>query len=219
MKNFPFNTAIIDWITKGGWLMAPLFLLSILALYAFIERLIVLTRQTAFSSKWVNALYVLILAGKLEEAITACNSKKTATAFVIESALKNVLKHTHSAVKIDINTVEKPIIASWQYILPKLEKNTSLLATIASIAPMIGFLGTVLGMIKAFYTLSTTTTTIVPQKLLAGGIYEAMITTAAGLIVALIAEVGLKYCTSRINTTAKRIDQIAYHLVEILKIP
>jgi len=217
MKISYFNPHIIDWVIKGGWLMVPLCLLSVFALYALIERFIVLTKQTTFSSKWQNRLYVLVLAGKLEEAIIACNAQKTVIARVTESALKSVLNHTHQTGKTDIDVVEKPMMTAWRYILPTLEKNTYLLAGIASTAPMMGFLGTVLGMIKAFYTLSTTPTTV-PQKLLAGGIYEAMITTAAGLIVALIAEIGLRYCTARINKTAKRIDQIAYHLVEMLKI-
>jgi biopolymer transport protein ExbB len=161
-------------------------------------------------------VYDLVLKENLEEAIAACNARKTAIARLLESALQNALKHRNGTSKAD-TTVEQAMTTTWQSILPHLEKNTYLLSTIAAIAPMLGFLGTVLGMIKAFYSLSTTTT-VVPQQLLAGGIYEAMITTAAGLIVGLIAEVALRYCITRINTTAKRIDQIAYHLVAILNL-
>ena len=107
------------------------------------------------------------------------------------------------------------MMTAWNYILPNLEKNTSLLSTIAAIAPMLGFLGTVLGMIKSFYSLSNTKS-VVPQQLLASGIYEAMITTAAGLIVGIISEIGLRYCITRINKTAKRIDQATSRLVELL---
>lgn len=216
MKQFYCTSPIVEWLFKGGWLMIPLISLSIVALYALIERYIALTKQTAHSSKWLNTVYDLVLKGNLEEAIAACNARKTAIARVLESALQNALKHRNGTSKAD-TTVEQAMTTTWQSILPQLEKNTYLLSTIAAIAPMLGFLGTVLGMIKAFYSLSTTTT-VVPQQLLAGGIYEAMITTAAGLIVGLIAEVALRYCITRINTTAKRIDQIAYHLVAILNL-
>lgn len=195
--------------------MAPLLCLSLLAVYACIERLIVLTRQTACSKKWLQTLYDLVAQGKLKEAISACNASKTAIAHVLSKGLQSLIKHTAGTTPQEVALVEKPMMTAWNYILPNLEKNTYLLSTIAAIAPMLGFLGTVLGMIKAFYSLSTTIS-VVPQQLLAGGIYEAMITTAAGLIVGLIAEIGLRYCITRINSTAKRIDQATSRLVELL---
>ena len=98
----------------------------------------------------------------------------------------------------------------------RLEKNLSLLGAVAGIAPMLGFLGTVLGMIQAFMAMAHTTTAITPQ-LLAGGIYEAMITTAAGLVVGILADISYKYILTNVERVSYKIEQTASQLIEIVQ--
>ncbi len=103
-----------------------------------------------------------------------------------------------------------------QHEIHQLERNLSFLATIAAVAPMVGFLGTVWGMIEAFRSMAQATTAITPQ-LLAGGIYQAMITTAAGLVVGILADVGYKYILTQVDKMAYQIEQAGGRLIETLQ--
>lgn len=200
--------SIVDFFIKGGWLMIPMVLLSILALYAIIERLITLNKRAKVSQKWLNNLYNLILAGKTEEAKLLCEQNNTAIAHVIQAGLENS--------PYGLSNMEKSMELAGQNEVHQLERNLSFLAAIAAVAPMLGFLGTVLGMIEAFRSMAQTTTAVTPQ-LLAGGIYEAMITTAAGLVVGILADAGYRYILTQVDKTAYQIEQAGGQLIEILQ--
>jgi biopolymer transport protein ExbB len=200
--------SIIDFFIKGGWLMVPLVLLSILALYAIIERLITLNKRTKVSQKWLNSLYNQVLTGKTEEAKLLCEQNHTAIAHVLQAGLENL--------PYGLSNMEKSMELAGQNEVYQLERNLSFLAAIAAVAPMLGFLGTVLGMIEAFRSMAQATTAVTPQ-LLAGGIYEAMITTAAGLVVGVLADAGYRYILTQVNKTAYKIEQAGGQLIEILQ--
>ncbi|OJW68945.1 MAG: biopolymer transporter ExbB [Candidatus Amoebophilus sp. 36-38] len=200
--------SILELLLKGGWVMVPILLLSVLTLYALIERMVVLYRSARISQKWLTNLYNQLLTGGIEEAKLLCEQKNTAIANVIKAGLEN-LPH-------EPGNLEKSMEVAGQAEIHKLEKNLSLLASIAGIAPMLGFLGTVLGMIQAFMAMAQTTNPVTPQ-LLAGGIYEAMITTAAGLIVGIIADISYKYIVNKVEKASYKIEQTASQLIEIVQ--
>jgi biopolymer transport protein ExbB len=200
--------SILELLMKGGWVMVPILLLSILTLYALMERLIVLNRAGKISQKWLNNLYNQILIGDIEEAKLLCEQKHTAIASVIQAGLEN-LPH-------EPQNIEKSMELAGQTEIYRLERNLSLLGAISGIAPMLGFLGTVLGMIQAFMAMAHSTTAVTPQ-LLAGGIYEAMITTASGLIVGILADVSYKYILTNVERASYKIEQTASQLIEIVQ--
>lgn len=200
--------SIVDFFIKGGWLMVPMLLLSILALYIIIERLLTFNKHTKVSQKWLNSLYNHLLTGKTEEAKLLCEQDHTAIARVIQAGLENL--------PYGLSNMEKSMELAGQNEIHQLEKNLSFLAAIAAVAPMLGFLGTVLGMIEAFRAMAQTTTAVTPQ-LLAGGIYEAMITTAAGLVVGVVADLGYRYILTQVDKTAYQIEQAGGQLIEILQ--
>lgn len=200
--------SIVDFFIKGGWLMAPMVLLSIIALYAIIERLITLNKRAKVSQKWLNNLYNNIITGKTEEGKLLCEQNYTAVAHVIQAGLES-LPH-------GLSSMEKSMELAGQNEVHQLERNLSLLAAIAAVAPMLGFLGTVLGMIEAFRAMAQATTAVTPQ-LLAGGIYEAMITTAAGLIVGVLADTGYRYILTQVDKTAYQLEQAAGQMIEMVQ--
>ena len=199
------STSSLSLLLKGGWVMLPILILSILALYAIIERLIVLHRTVSVPRSWIENLNAQLIAADLQSAQVLCEGKSYALARIIQAGLRKPHKAFKAAVE---NAAQQEVY--------KLEKNLALLGTIASAAPMLGFLGTVLGMIQAFMAMAQQTQQISP-KLLSGGIYEAMITTAAGLVVGIIANLGYNYLLIRIQRATQRLEQRTNQLVELME--
>ena len=198
----------LDFLRKGGWLMVPILLLSILAVYALVERLLALRKGAKPTQQWLANLHAQILAGDVQKAKLLCEQKNSAVARVMKVGIEN-LAHTPKSL-------ETAIEAAGQAEVYQLEKNLSLLGTIAGAAPMLGFLGTVIGMIQAFMAMAQATSQVSPQ-LLSSGIYQAMITTAAGLVVGIIADLGYKYILTRVHTATYHIEQAASQLIELMQ--
>ena len=188
--------------------MAPIFVLSIMALYAILERLVTLYRTIRVPRFWLDNINAQLIAGDFTSVQMLCEGKNYALARIIQAGIKK-FKESNKAFKA---TVEN---AAQQEVY-KLEKNLALLGTIASAAPMLGFLGTVLGMIQAFMAMAQQTQQISP-KLLSGGIYEAMVTTAAGLVVGIIANLGYNYLLIRIQKATQRLEQSTNQFIELLE--
>jgi biopolymer transport protein ExbB len=201
-------TTTLTFLMKGGWIMLPIVVLSLITCYALIERILFLATQGHVSKKWLNNLYSKLLTGEIEEAKLLCEAKNNIIVNVVKAGIDN-LPH-------EPENIEHYMEEASQSELNKLEKNLSLLSAIAGLAPMLGFLGTVTGMIKAFMAMSQVVGNITPQ-VLANGIYEAMITTAAGLIVGILADVGYKYILTRIDKTSHKIEQIANQVIDIVQ--
>jgi len=199
------TTSLLDLLLKGGWVMLPILLLSILTVYAIIERLIVLQRSAKMPRRWMDAVKTKILDGDVQGVKMLCEQKHYAIASIIKAGIEKL----YEPMKTMANAVEN----AGQIEVYKLEKNLALLGTIAGAAPMLGFLGTVIGMIQAFMAMAQETNQISP-KLLSGGIYEAMITTAAGLVVGIVANLGYNYLLTRIQKTTHRIERAASQFIE-----
>lgn len=203
-------TSLLDLLLKGGWVMWPLLLLSILTLYAMIERWIVLQRYANIPTAWLEAITAKLSAGDIQSVKTLCIQRRNVVARIIAKGLALGQQPTE--------IIERALERTGQMEIYRLERNLSLLGTIAGIAPMLGFLGTVLGMIQAFMAMAQTSHHISPQ-LLSGGIYEAMITTATGLIIGISAQLGYNYLSTQIQKATHRIEQAANQLLENIAHP
>ena len=187
--------------------MVPIILLSILTVYAFLERLFTLYRQRNPNQSWLDNIYAQILAGDLEGVSVLCGEKNKPIARVIQVGITSLTQTPTS--------LATAIEAAGQHEVYKLEKNLALLGTIAGTAPMLGFLGTVLGMIQAFMAMAQATHAQMSPQLLSSGIYEAMITTAAGLIVGIMADLAYKFILVRVQVATHRIEQASRRFMEL----
>jgi biopolymer transport protein ExbB len=199
---------LIALLLKGGWVMLPILVLSILAIYAIIERWIVLRKSFQIPQKWLDAVIAKTLAGDMQGVKVLCERE--------HDAIANMIKVGIEASGKPMETLERVVEDAGQIEVYKLENNLALLGTIAGVAPMLGFLGTVTGMIQAFMAMSQETNQISP-KLLSGGIYEAMVTTAAGLVVGIIAHLGYNYLLARIQKITHQIEHVANQFIAIMR--
>ncbi len=200
----------IDLILKGGYMMIPIFILSIAAIAIFIERQRTISQAAKIPGGFMDQIKNAIGRGDINGAKLTCSQSDTPIARMIEkgvSRLGSPLKN----IEVSIENVGKIEIY-------KLEKNLSLLATISGVAPMMGFLGTVTGMIQAFMAIAQEEGSVSP-KLLSGGIYEAMITTAAGLLVGIVAYLGYNYLVTRLQKVIHMMEYTSIDFVDLLQEP
>lgn len=203
---------LLDLLLKGGFFMIPILILSIIAVYIFFERLFAFKTANQDPDHIIDSVEEHMHAGNLNAALAACQQHETPVARVLEKGLKRIGK--------EVKYIESAMENEAQLELFKLEKRLPLLATIAGVAPMVGFLGTVTGMIKAFYDLSANAEGgVVDSGLLAGGIYEAMVTTAAGLTVGIIAYVAYNLLVAQLNKITYTMEYSSNQFLDILQEP
>lgn len=199
-----------DLCTKGGFIMIILALLTIIALYVFIERLLVLRKAAQSDSTFMSRIKDYIHEGDLESAQNLCNKNNTPYSKLISRGITR-LGRPMNDVLVAIENTGNIEVAS-------LEKGLPWLATIAAGAPMLGFLGTVIGMVKAFFNLASAGTSA-QVGTLAGGIYEALVTTVAGLVVGIIALFGYNYLVSRVNSIMTMLESKTMEFMDLLNEP
>lgn len=196
-------------ILAGGWLMIPLAILLAITIFIFAERFVMIRKAQEPDNKFVLKIRDLIYEGKVNEAVAACRKRQTPIARMIEKGIQCLgrpVKDIHSSIE-NVGNLE----------VSRLESGLPFLATIAGGAPMIGFLGTVLGMVQAFMNLAEAGGGV-DMALLSSGIYTAMITTVGGLIVGIPAYFGYNFLVARIEklvfqmeaNTLAFIDMISY---------
>ena len=179
-----------DMATKGGWIMIVLALLSVLCVYIFFERLVVLRKASKVDPVFMDRIHDYVKNDELKSAINYCRITNTPAANMIEKGLERIDRPA-AEVQATLENAGNLEVA-------KLEKGLPIMATISSGAPMIGFLGTVLGMVRAFWEMANAGNNI-DITLLSSGIYEAMITTVGGLIVGIVAMFAYNYLVARVN--------------------
>jgi biopolymer transport protein ExbB len=195
---------------KGGWIMLPLLALSILAIYIFGERWWALRKASQIDENFMRNIHDYIHEGKIKAAINLCKSQETPIARLIEKGIERIgrpLTDIQTAVE-NMGNVE----------ISRLEKGLPMLATISGGAPMLGFLGTVIGMIQAFYNMSQAGSNV-DITLLSGGIYTAMVTTVAGLSVGILAYFGYNYLTARIDDIVYKMESNTIEFMDLLHEP
>jgi biopolymer transport protein ExbB len=200
----------IELLLKGGFWLIPIAALSIVAVYIFAERHRTIKRASNLPIEFMDKIKSLVQEGDINGAKLLCSQTESPVAKMIEkgihrigSPLKNIEASIENVGKIEVY---------------KLEKNLSLLATIAGAAPMIGFLGTVTGMIQAFIAIAQEEGSVSP-KLLSTGIYEAMITTAAGLVVGIIAYLGYNFLVARVQKVIHSMEYTSIDFIDLLQEP
>ena len=202
--------SLIELASKGGWLMIILLILSILAIYIFGNKYWLIHKAGKMDKNFMNDIHDLIHDGKINSALELCRQYDSPIARLIEKGIERIgrpLQDIQTAVE-NMGNVE----------IARLEKNLPMLATIAGGAPMIGFLGTVTGMIRAFFNMSTAGNNI-DITLLSGGIYEAMVTTVGGLFVGIIAYFGYNFLTSQISDLVFKMERATIEFVDMLHEP
>ena len=202
--------SILDLAMKGGWIMVVLAVLSIIAVYIFIERYIVVKRATRIDKSFMEHIREYMKDGKIESAKALCHGSDSPIARMIEKGLTR-LGRPLSDINATIENVGNIEVG-------KLEKGVTLLSMIASASPMIGFLGTVTGMIRAFYNMSMAGNNI-DIELLSSGIYEAMVTTVGGLIVGIIAYIFYTIIVARIQGVVSLLEAKATEFMDVLNEP
>jgi len=201
---------LLSLMTKGGYFMIPLVILSIIAVYIFIERYQKIRKARKEDPAFMNQLRDHVVSGNIHSAQDLCKNTDHPLARMLSKGVLRIgrpLKDIEASVE-NVGKIE----------IGKLETNMSALATIAGAAPMIGFLGTVTGMIKAFYNMSKAGNNIDPA-LLSGGIYEAMVTTAAGLIVGIMAYIGYNILVAMIEKVIHNLETRSIEFIDLLQEP
>ena len=195
---------------KGGWIMVVLGLLSVVCFYILFERNYVIRKAGKEDPLFMDKIKDYILNGELKAAISYCRSVDTPSARMIEKGISR-LGRPVSDVQVAIENVGNIEVA-------KLEKGMTIMATISSGAPMLGFLGTVTGMVRAFWQMANAGNNI-DITLLSGGIYEAMITTVGGLIVGIIAMFAYNYLVTLIDGVVNKMEAKTMAFMDLLNEP
>ena len=202
--------SLIDMACKGGWLMIPLVILSIVTIYMFGMKWWAIRKATKVDPNFMKDIRDFIHEGKMKSAITLCQQTDTPVARLVEKGIERIgrpLQDIQTAVE---NTANIEVAS--------IEKGLPLMATIAGGAPMIGFLGTVMGMVQAFFNMAQAGSNI-DITLLSGGIYTAMVTTVAGLIVGIMAYFGYNLLTSQVSDVVFKMQNVTVEFMDMLQSP
>lgn len=195
---------------KGGWIMIVLAVLSILCFYILFERIYTIRKAGKEDPMFMDKVKDYILSGDIKSALNYCRTINTPSARMIEKGI-NRLGRPVNDIQVAIENVGNIEVA-------KLEKGLNLMATIAGGAPMLGFLGTVTGMVRAFYDMANAGNNI-DITLLSGGIYEAMITTVGGLIVGIIAMFAYNYLVGLVSGVVNKMEAKTMAFMDLLNEP
>lgn len=201
---------LLDMAMKGGWIMVVLALLSIICFYIFFERLYVVRKAGKEDPTFMDRIKDYILNGEIKAALSYCKTTDTPSARMIEKGITRLGR--------PINDVQAAIENVGNLEVAKLEKGLPILATISGGAPMLGFLGTVIGMVRAFWEMANAGNNI-DITLLSSGIYEAMITTVGGLVVGIIAMFAYNYLVTRVDGVVNKMEAKTLAFMDLLNEP
>jgi biopolymer transport protein ExbB len=202
--------SVIDLAIKGGYMMIPIILSSFVAVYIFVERILTVNKANQSPDAFIGRIKEMVLKGDINGAKLLCSQFDSPIARMIEKGV--------SRIGSPLKTIEASIENVAKIELFKLEKNLSVLATVSGAAPMMGFLGTVIGMVEAFISIAQEEGSVSP-KLLSSGIYTAMITTVAGLIVGIIAYLAYNYLVTRVSKIVHKMEYASIEFIDLLQEP
>ena len=202
--------SLIDMAAKGGWLMIVLLILSVIAIYIFGKKVWVIGQANKIDKNFIDDIKDYVHEGKIKSALTLCSKYDTPVARLMEKGIERIGR--------PLGDIQTAVENMGNLEVSRLEKGLPFLAMISGGAPMIGFLGTVMGMVQAFFNMSNAGNNI-DITLLSGGIYTAMITTVGGLIVGIIAYFGYNYLTARISDVVFGMENATISLLDLLNEP
>ncbi len=202
--------SLIQMASKGGWLMIVLVLLSIAAIYIFGKKWWMISRANKIDKNFMRDIRDYIHEGKIKSAAMLCQRYDSPIARLVEKGIERIGR--------PLGDIQTSVENTGNVEVARLERGLPFLATIAGGAPMIGFLGTVIGMVQAFFDMANAGNNI-DITLLSNGIYTAMITTVGGLIVGILAYFGYNYLTSRISDLVFRMESTTIDFMDLLHEP
>ncbi|MBO7460004.1 MAG: MotA/TolQ/ExbB proton channel family protein [Bacteroidales bacterium] len=199
-----------DLTLQGGWIMLILAVFSVIAMYIFIERFITINKAAKNDNMFMETIRNYMKDGKLDDAKVLCQKTSTPLSRMIEKGISRIGK--------PLNDIQTAIENVGNLEVSNLEKGVALLAMISGAGPMLGFLGTVIGMIRAFYDMSMAGNNI-DIELLSTGIYQAMVTTVGGLIVGIIAFIFYNILVSQIDKVVNLLESKSIEFMDVLNEP
>jgi len=207
----PASEKISMWslLEKGGFIMYPLYILLIAAIFVFTERLIAIRKASRIDDNFMRIIRDNIITGNVSAARSLTKNTDNPVARMIDKGIQRIGK--------PIDAIEKSMENVGKLEMYQMEKNLSILSLIAGIAPMFGFLGTIIGMVQLFYGIASTGEYTL--NTIAGGIYTKMITSGTGLIIGLIAYMAHNYLSTQIDKTVNKMEMASFEFIDILQEP
>ena len=201
--------SLLDLILKGGYIMIPIGVLSIISIFVLIEKFVAIKKAGKLNTTFMHSVKEQIKKGNLEGARSECRNNPSAIASVIDKGISRIGK--------PIKEIESAMEGIGKLEVAKMEKNMSILGIVAGIAPMFGFIGTISGVIKIFYNISLADN--ISIGLISGGLYEKMITSAAGLVVGVFSFISYHYLNIMIDRTIYKIEASSIEFIDVLQDP
>ena len=203
------SLSLLTLIMKGGYIMIPIGILSIISIYILIERFITINNAGKMDKNFMNTIKDFVQNGNMNAAKALCKNSNSPVAKMVEKGISRIDK--------PIKEVEGAIENVGKIEVLKLEKNLGILGIIAGIAPMFGFIGTISGVIKIFYNISLADN--ISIGLISGGLYEKMITSAAGLVVGIFAYVSYHVLSMMLDKVVYKMETATVEFIDLLQEP
>lgn len=203
------SMSYLELAVKGGWVMIPIIICSIMATYVFFDRFFAIKRATRMDPNFMNRIREYVYEKKFDSAIALCQSNNTPLARMIEKGIQRIGR--------PLKNVEESIEIVGKFEIYNLERNLVILGIIAGIAPMMGFIGTIMGVIKIFYNISLADN--ISIGLIADGLYEKMITSASGLLVGIVAFIAYHWLNIMMNKTVHKLEYNTMNFLDLLQEP
>lgn len=203
------SLSLLDLIMKGGYIMIPMAILSIMTIYFFFERFITLKKAAKLDANFMNHIKDYVHNGNMDAAKALCRTTEAPAARMIEKGISRIGK--------PIKEIEESMEAIGKLEVNRLEKNLSVLSLIGRIAPIFGFIGTIAGVIKIFYDISLTDN--ISIGVISSGLYQKMITSASGLTIGLLAFISYYILNAMLDKTINKMETASVQFIDLLHGP
>lgn len=201
------NENYFDIIIKGGWILIPIAFLSLIAIFVIVDRYIVLRKAANEDERVIAQVKDYILNGKTDSALATCERSNQPIGLVVAEGIRSM--------DYSIEDIREAMEGKSREVMNMLETRMNILSLVASIAPMLGFLGTIMGVIKIFYTISLTDNLSIGS--ISDGLYQKMICSAAGLLVGIVAFIGYQLLNGKIDKIAAKMEKQGNDFIFFLK--
>jgi biopolymer transport protein ExbB len=198
----------LDLLMKGGWLMYPLFLLSIISVYIFFDRYIYLNTQKRIDPAFFIKIKELVTESKIDAALALCSATNSSESRIIKKGIQNLGK--------SLGDIHDQMEMEGKLEVYKYEGNMYFLGVIAGVAPMMGFIGTISGVIKIFYNISLADN--ISISLISGGLYEKLITSGVGLSIGILAYVSYHFLNNKVNKLVQKWEYQSVRFIDMINI-
>ena len=200
---------LFELLLKGGWIMLPIAIALFIAIYIFIERLLTVNKASKIDRNFMNQIQDLVQDGNIAGARSLCKNSDFPVARMLDKALKKIGR--------PIDDIEDALESAGKIEVYKLEKNLSIMGTIAGVAPMLGFIGTILGVITIFVHIAAKNT--IDIGTISEGLYQKLISSASGLVVGIVAHLGYHYLLIKIDRQIFKMESTAVEFLDLLQDP